>query len=211
MISNVCSNQNANNSSSKFYKSGYYYTTNDGDGLEEHLLPLNQDDILVVAAGHSLQRGKYISTYKQFFDCIQQRTTTTTSSSSRSHNERWPHFFYQLASVSHFWTIDGRYPGSSIPRHNIPDDDGQQQHDWKMSCRPNVPTTIHRNEERKQFNDLNVSFLGDDQILDNIINGLGEYHVGYGDCLHWIQPGIPDLYAAQLADYVLMLTTTTTK
>ena len=70
-----------------------------------------------------------------------------------------------------------------------------------MSCRPTLPSDVHRQEEREEFGGL-VPFIADD--VD--VKKLGEYHVEHGDCLHWIQPGVPDLYAAQLADFLITIT-----
>lgn len=64
----------------------------------------------------------------------------------------------------------------------------------KLSCQPRIPAEFHRDEERKVLNGL-VPFLADDIK--------GQNYPEHGDCLHWIQPGVPDIYAAQFADSIV--------
>ena len=44
-----------------------------------------------------------------------------------------------------------------------------------------------------------VPFISNTMDVEN----LGGHHVWHGDGLHWLQPGIPDLYAGKLADFLL--------
>mmetsp|Transcript_3530 Transcript_3530/g.4911 ORF Transcript_3530/g.4911 Transcript_3530/m.4911 type:complete len:397 (+) Transcript_3530:126-1316(+) len=144
-------------------------------------IPLSSKDVVVLAAGHHAERDIYISGYKKFFSCIH-------NARSRDLLKRWPHFLYQLSAVESFWTVDGLYGSEHIPNKDF------------MSCQPSIPLEIHRDEERNALQGL-VPFLADDINMKD----LGEYHVQHGDCLHWIQPGVPDIYAAQLADYLVRI------
>ena len=150
----------------------------------QDLLPMKKKDVVVLAAGHHEERLSYISAYKHFFQCINDEKSNGTKAFTK-----WPHFFYQLSSVESFWTEDGMYGSPQIPGKDM------------MSCQPTVPSAVHRQEEREEFGGL-VPFIADDVDLKK----LGEYHVEHGDCLHWIQPGVPDLYAAQLADFLITIT-----
>jgi hypothetical protein len=150
----------------------------------QDLLPMKKKDVVVLAAGHHKERSSYISAYKHFFQCINDEKSNGTKAFTK-----WPHFFYQLSSVESFWTEDGMYGSPRIPDKDM------------MSCQPTVPSAVHRQEEREEFGGL-VPFIADD--VD--VKKLGEYHVEHGDCLHWIQPGVPDLYAAQLADFLITIT-----
>ena len=144
------------------------------------LLHMKAKDVVVYGAGHhTAERLKYISTYKRFFSCMKNGKSTSAF-------KRWPHMMYQLASVEHFWTENGGYGGTQIEGS-----DG-------MTCRPSTNFSPHREEERAELGGL-VPFIGDTIDVEN----LGEFHVWHGDCLHWIQPGIPDLYAGELADFLL--------
>jgi hypothetical protein len=142
-------------------------------------LKLKAKDVVVYGAGHHQARLKYISTYKKFSQCMQD-------TKSKSTFKRWPHFMYQLGSVESFWTKSGNYGDDRI--------DGGDN----MSCQSSVKTTSHRDEERVELGGL-MPFIGD--TID--VKNLGELHVWHGDCLHWQQPGVPDLYAGELADFLL--------
>lgn len=147
----------------------------------QHLKRLSENDILLLAAGHHTERELVLSNYKEFLECV-----LLNKEDNPKFFQHWPHFLYQSMSNENFWTINGMYGEKKIP--------GKDQ----MSCQPSVTNTLHRTEEREILKDL-VPFIG----YDIKVEDLGEYHVEHGDCLHWIQPGVPDLYAAEIADFVL--------
>jgi hypothetical protein len=93
---------------------------------------------------------------------------------------------YQLGSVESFWTKSGNYGDDRI--------DGGDN----MSCQSSLNTSSHRDEERVELGGL-MPFIGD--TID--VKNLGELHVWHGDRLHWRQPGVPDLYAGELAEFLL--------
>jgi hypothetical protein len=142
-------------------------------------ISLVDKDVLVLAAGHHTERSMYISAYEKMYRCIKNANST------RDFKE-WPHMMYQLSSVESFWTETGMFGDKRI--------DGSDQ----MTCQSNPKSAPHRDEERKILRGL-VPFIGDTIDLEH----LGHLHVWHGDCLHWLQPGIPDLYAAELADFLL--------
>jgi len=142
-------------------------------------LKLKANDVVVYGAGHHQERLKYISTYKKFSQCMQDARSKSTF-------KRWPHFMYQLGSVESFWTKSGNYGDDRI--------DGGDN----MSCQSSLNTSSHRDEERVELGGL-MPFIGD--TID--VKNLGELHVWHGDRLHWRQPGVPDLYAGELAEFLL--------
>jgi len=146
-----------------------------------HLKLLTEKDIVVLAAGHNTEREVVISNYKEFLECVLLNKEDHPNSF-----QNWPNFLYQSMSNENFWTINGLHGKKKSP--------GKDQ----MSCQPSVTNTLHRTEEREILKDL-VPFIG----YDIKVEDLGELHVEHGDCLHWIQPGVPDLYAAEIADFVL--------
>ena len=68
-----------------------------------------------------------------------------------------------------------------------------------MTCKPSVSKVTFREEEIRGFGNI-VPLIGKDVDMKQ----LGEYHVGHGDCLHWIMPGVPDIIAAELADSLIV-------
>lgn len=131
--------------------------------------------MVVVSAGHHDKiRPMYLDGYKQFFQCIQQEQQQKGDREQPSSSlSQWPHFFYQLSSVQGFNTIDGEY-STSQP---LPGTD-------KLACRTEGGSTRLQKEDRDYLEGL-VPFIADTIDLTN----MGKYHVGGGDCAHWVQPG----------------------
>jgi len=151
---------------------------------EKPWLPMKKGDVVVVGAGHHPERPKYVSAYKQFFEC----QNNTNSTSKKKAFAEWPYFLYQLSSLEAFWTEDGYYGSKRIAGTK-----GRSS----LSCQTNIKSTQRRKIDRKKLNGL-VPFIADDIDMKN----LGDYHAWHGDCLHWLQPGVPDIFAAQLADFL---------
>jgi hypothetical protein len=162
-----------NTNTTKKYKNKVRYN------FEKDFLKLKANDVVVYGAGHHQERLKYISTYKKFSQCMQDARSKSTF-------KRWPHFMYQLGSVESFWTNSGNYGDDCI--------DGGDN----TSCQSSLNTSSHRDEERVELGGL-MPFIGD--TID--VKNLGELHVWHGDRLHWRQPGVPDLYAGEQAEFPL--------
>ena len=176
MVNNACDASTASSGSEE--RSRIPYRARYSFNMDESL-HLRKRDVHVLAAGHHEERDLYISAYKRMFECMINRRESGTLGN-------WPHIMYQLSSVESFWTETGMYGDELIK--------GADQ----MSCQINPTSAPHRDEERDALEGL-VDFIGDSVNLQH----LGQFHVWHGDCLHWLQPGIPDIYAAELADYLL--------
>jgi len=150
----------------RYYKARYSLDDNDS------LLTLNKDDVVILSAGHHEKlRPMYLSAYKEFFQCIQDDSLQPYGKKRLSN---WPHFFYQLSTVSSFNTIDGEYTSEPIVGKD------------RMSCQSTNGSSKLQQEDRDNFNG-SVEFIANSLDLTQ----LGDYHVGHGsgDCVHWIQPG----------------------
>lgn len=143
-------------------------------------ISMGKDDVYVVSSGHHETRNLYMGLYKSAFQCMKD-------AQDRRRFNNWPHVFYYLSSESHFWTINGQYSDVAVSGRN------------PNSCRKSVSRNYHRSGDKHALNGT-VPFLGDS--MD--IQALGKFHVGHGDCLHWVQPGVPDVYAGELADFLLI-------
>lgn len=147
------------------------------------LMQFKSTDILVLAAGtHANARDFLLSTLEKLWKCLK----------SRSSENNWPTIAYMMSPVTHFHTSNGAYNKSSgnkplTCRRDGLAFDGFQEQDLKATSRyfPGVISAI----------------LG--QQLDQ--RNLGPLHPGYGDCSHYLQPGVPDILALDLIDMMLKL------
>ena len=176
MVRSACNN-NVSSSSSGLLKwsrnSNRYYKARYSLNKQDSPMILNKDDVVVVSAGHHDKiRPMYLEGYKQFFQCMQQQRIEHASSPSSSSSSQWPHFFYQLSSVQGFNTIDGEYTSQPLPGKD------------KLACRTEGGSTRLQQEDRDYLEGL-VPFIADTIDLTN----MGNYHIGGGDCTHWVQPG----------------------
>jgi hypothetical protein len=67
-----------------------------------------------------------------------------------------------------------------------------------MTCQPTVTNAKFQQQDIHKFDGL-VQLIANEMDLKS----MGEYHVGHGDCTHWIQPSIPDTFPAQLSDLLV--------
>ena len=151
-----------------------------GDGP---MITLNSKDVVVVNAGHhGATRPKYLVSYQKAFQCMKGGVEIKY--------KQWPHFLYAKSSQPHFWTTHGGF------------DQDQPFHSEKErnSCQENVAgSSYHVNENRCMNETVRAQWIGKDVDM----KGLGELHPWHGDCLHWIQPGVSDVFAADIADYLV--------
>lgn len=95
----------------------------------------------------------------------------------------YPIFAYIMTGVSHFPTVTGVYDP------NVP---------FKDEClTSNFNHDMQQDEYSRLFGKLPI--LGRATLPIQLESG--NLHVGGGDCLHWLQPGIPDLLAAAVTDF----------
>ena len=167
-------------------------TVNEREPIQAHvhneILKMKPSDVYVISGGHhSETRDIYLTAYQKAFQCMKDAQNENPEADPFT---KWPYFFYQSSSVASFWTETGRLEGEDNPKINGKDPN---------SCRMTAPFSPWRDEERELLDGDLVSFIGDSAD----VNKLGRLHPGHGDCLHWIQPGVPDVYAAELADFLL--------
>ena len=175
MVRSACNNGSSSSGLLKWSRSSNnrYYKARYSLNKQDSPMILNKDDVVVVSAGHHDKiRPMYLEGYKQFFQCMQQQRIEHASSPSSSSSSQWPHFFYQLSSVQGFNTIDGEYTSQPLPGKD------------KLACRTEGGSTRLQQEDRDYLDGL-VPFIADTIDLTN----MGNYHIGGGDCTHWVQPG----------------------
>jgi len=185
---NKSSAKNIKSKTEEFVKAACYpkKTEKKNSGIKLYVgwndkINMGKNDVYVVAGGgHHNTRPLYMELYKSAFQCIKD-------AQDHGEFENWPHLFYQLSSESHFNTRTGHFSEGVISGRD------------PNSCRKSISRNYTRSEDKDALK-TTVSFLG------NSINvqALGKLHVGHGDCLHWVQPGVPDVYAGELADFLYL-------
>jgi hypothetical protein len=96
----------------------------------------------------------------------------------------WPTMLYIMTGPSHFPTETGAFEKELL------DIDDQYQ------CRINSTFHGYQDDEVSHVKDY-LPILGKGVL--QLEYDSGNLHVGGKDCLHWLQPGIPDLVAAEIS------------
>jgi hypothetical protein len=99
----------------------------------------------------------------------------------------WPTLAYMMTGTQHFPTNTGMFQSSLLERN---DDYG---------CRQNSEEHGDQDEELSMLKDR-LPILG--QEIIELEYEAGDLHVGGRDCLHWLQPGIPDLLAMDVVNFI---------
>ena len=108
----------------------------------------------------------------------------------------WPTLLYVMTGASHFPTETGAFEEDLLGRE---DDFG---------CTTESSFRGYQTDELQTLKG-HLPILGK-EILD-IEYKQGDLHVGGKDCLHWLQPGIPDLLAADVTSFIAALSANTTR
>lgn len=108
----------------------------------------------------------------------------------------WPTLLYVMTGASHFPTETGAFEEDLLGRE---DDFG---------CKTESSFRGYQHDELQKLQG-HLPILGK-EILD-IEYSQGGLHVGGKDCLHWLQPGIPDLLAADVTSFIATLSANMTR
>eukprot|EP00542_Grammatophora_oceanica_P020446 CAMPEP_0194038350 /NCGR_PEP_ID=MMETSP0009_2-20130614/10590_1 /TAXON_ID=210454 /ORGANISM="Grammatophora oceanica, Strain CCMP 410" /LENGTH=122 /DNA_ID=CAMNT_0038680813 /DNA_START=39 /DNA_END=404 /DNA_ORIENTATION=+ len=108
-------------------------------------------------------------------------------------DQDYPRFVYLLTGLEHFPTPTNHYeePQTTTTAEN-------------QECVTTVDAlSLRRRQQQEEFEklrDKGISILGKDSIELQLRSG--NLHVGGTDCLHWLQPGIPDFQAKEISDFL---------
>ena len=138
-------------------------------------------DIVLINASVHAARGMNLQTIADLLLCKKQMKYPDRS---------WPSILYVVTGLSHFPTEKGTFEQELLDSNE----------DFK--CRLDTSFHGHQDEEAKKLKAV-LPFLGE-EIID-IENHSGDLHVGGKDCLHWLQPGIPDLVAVNISQTIALL------
>ena len=102
--------------------------------------------------------------------------------------QHWPTMAYMMTGASHFPTESGAFEEELL--------DAEED----FACAPTSQFHGYQDDEMRILKET-LPMIGQD-ILDKYEYSNGHLHVGGRDCLHWLQPGIPDLLAAKVVLYL---------
>ena len=149
--------------------------------VERETLTLKPSDIVLINASVHSARDLNLQSITDLFRCQKQMNHSAKS---------WPTFMYIMTGLSHFPTETGAFEEELLEK----DDD--------YFCRIDSSFHGYQDDEVKRLDGI-LPILGT-KILEQEFQS-GDLHVGGKDCLHWLQPGIPDLVAADIASSIVSM------
>jgi hypothetical protein len=140
----------------------------------------SQDVVLINASVHGT-RSFNLQNIVDLFRCKQTQ---------KVNKELWPHFYYIGTGPSHFPTKTGAFDKRLLDATE------------NFKCIDKATFEDPQVEETTVLKDLknDLPLVGTDILPLQMESGY--LHVGGKDCLHWMQPGMPDLLAADVLRYV---------
>jgi hypothetical protein len=147
--------------------------------IRERLTFGSRDVVLINASVHGW-RNFNLQNIQDLLKCKKTRGEDQTSKLKRY---TWPQFYYIVTGPSHFPTTTGAFDKRLLEA----EDD--------FDCIPHSTYNDLQVEESTKLRDY-LPLIGLD-ILPLQVDS-GHLHIGGKDCLHWMQPGIPDLLAADV-------------
>ena len=158
--------------------------SNEASNLLLEKVTLTGDDVVVFNSGYHFTRGANRRRLSDLLECMKD---------ARRGGEawtEWPSMRFLVTSQQHFPTESGVYSSNQTKvSDDSADDDG---------CSFRGPNPFQE-EDVELFGGGRLPLIGTD--LD--MSSWAGYHVGGKDCYHWFQPGVPDLFAAEVAKAVV--------
>jgi hypothetical protein len=143
--------------------------------VERDRLLVNPSDIVLINASvHGGLRDYNLRNIADLFKCKKQMQHSDDS---------WPTMMYVMTGPSHFPTDTGAFEKELLDNDDV------------HECRQDSTFRGYQDDEVKSMKD-HMPILGQESL--DLEYKSGDLHVGGKDCLHWLQPGIPDLVAASI-------------
>jgi hypothetical protein len=172
--------------------------------VKRERLDLSSDDVVILNAGVHSTRSSNFQNIADFFRCQKMMTTPTTPSLYVSRSPpTWPHFLYLVTGPAHFPTATGAYDrnlGRDLARETANTTNTTKA--VKFQCKGTQNYTAPQTEDVDFCAEHGIPIVGMD-VLPKLRTS-GDLHVGSGDCLHWLQPGLPDLVAIDIFKYLIV-------
>jgi hypothetical protein len=142
---------------------------------------MTSNDVVVLAGGtHMEKRDMLLEGYAEVFKCL-------ATNQAKGKLTKWPKIGYLITPHTHFMTETGDY-------------NKKMQSEICKSYSPNRALQEQDVSVLAPYRNSSVSFLLGESLDQS---NLGILHPWHGDCAHALQPGVPDVYAADLADFMM--------
>ena len=149
--------------------------------VEREKIKLKGSDIVLINASvHGGKRSFNIQNIGDLFRC---------KSMIQYPDQHWPEMRYVVTGPMHFPTETGAFEQELI-----------ETDDSYYNCSMTSSFHGYQDEERNKLHQY-MPFIGNDLLPFQFESG--DLHVGGKDCLHWLQPGIPDLVTFKVLDSLL--------
>ena len=134
-------------------------------------------DVVIISGSVHGHRADNLRNIKALLQCMATK-------------KNYPIILYVMTGADHFPTKDGLFDPSLL------------ETDEEIICRTE---SLRRDLQHEELSMLHgkLPILAKDVVY--LQYSSGNLHVGGKDCLHWIQPGIPDLIAGNISSYISSL------
>ncbi|KAL3905495.1 MAG: hypothetical protein SGILL_009657, partial [Bacillariaceae sp.] len=150
---------------------------------ERERLTFTSDDIVLINASVHGSRSFNLKNIVDLFECKKMHKVDQKPALKK----HWPNFYYILTGPSHFPTKTGAFDKKLLEAEE------------EFGC---IDTSTYNDPQVEETAKLKeyLPLVGTD--ISQLQMESGYLHVGGRDCLHWMQPGMPDLLAADVMRYI---------
>jgi hypothetical protein len=153
------------------------------DNVQRERLSFGSKDVVLINASVHGGRSFNLQNIQDLMECKKTRGVDQNPQLK----QKWPNFYYIITGPSHFPTKTGAFDKRLL----------ETEEDFQ--CIQQSTYKDQQVEEETKLKDY-VPFIGSDILSLQMQSG--HLHVGGKDCLHWMQPGIPDLLATAVLSYI---------
>jgi hypothetical protein len=151
---------------------------------------MQPNDVVLMNGSVHRERQFSLQNMVDLMDCMNHPNLQPQQLSKTPAISIWPTFAYVMTGSEHFPTETGAFEARLLhEEQNYP-------------CRQESIRHDRQDEEWAMFSNR-IPVLGRRAV--QLESKLGHLHVGGRDCLHWLQPGLPDLIAADASHFVASL------
>jgi hypothetical protein len=186
------------------------------DGSER--VPLGANDFVFLDGTHHNPREQNLERIVRLAKCLQlgQSAQPTTTQEQQQH---YPQFAFVQYSPVHLDTENGEYQGKDGAPNRLcrlqshPSQKAQMDREVSMiqqqhPVQPPAPPPQQQQQKVLAVDDIIMPVVG--QVMARRAINLGRYHVNRGDCMHWLRPGVPDLFLKEILEWIVMRATHST-